>query len=70
MALSPYALEQMGYELIPEGGIEAHFKSLNVYAIRGIVSDDTSPLSPKTLYRVTNDFYFQLATALTKFTKS
>lgn len=60
MALSPYALEQMGYELIPEGGIEAHFKSLNVYAIRGIVSDDTSPLSPKTLYRVTNDFSFSI----------
>ncbi len=61
MGLTNYALEQMGFERIPDGErIEAHFKSINVYEIRGISSDDTSLLSPAELKHVSNDFSFSI----------
>ena len=61
MGLTNYALEQMGFELIPENGqIEAYFKSINVYEVRGITSDEKSPLIPEELKKVTEDFSFSI----------
>lgn len=53
MGISNYALEQMGFELIPENGqIEAYFKSINVYEVRGIASDKKSPFIPSELKKL------------------
>lgn len=61
MGLSNYTLERMGFELIPENvQIEAYFKSINVYEVRGIVSDNKSPLIPSELKTVTDDFSFSI----------
>jgi hypothetical protein len=61
MGLTKYALEQMGFERIPDGErIEAHFKSINVYGIRGINSDNKSPLSPEKIKQISKDFSFSL----------
>ncbi|SFO38482.1 hypothetical protein [Nitrosospira briensis] len=61
MGLSSYLLGQMGFELIPENKqIEAYFKSLNVYEIRGISSDKKSPLIPGKLKKITSDFSFSI----------
>jgi hypothetical protein len=61
MGITNYGLEQMGFERIPDGErIEAHFKSINVYGIRGINSDDKSPLSPEELKHVLKEFSFSL----------
>ena len=61
MGLSNYALGQMGFELIPKNGqIEAYFKSINVYEIRGITSDYKSPLIPSKLKKITDDFSFSI----------
>jgi hypothetical protein len=65
MSFTNYALEQMGFERIPKGErIEANFKSINVYEIRGFISDDTLPLLPAELKRVSNDFSFSIGDSL------
>ncbi len=61
MALSDHALEKMGFERIPEDLVlEARFCSLNVYEIRGILSDEKAPLDPSLLKRTDNVVTFSL----------
>jgi hypothetical protein len=61
MGLTSYSLEKMGFEPIPPNiAIEANFRSLNVYEVRGIVSDKKSPLDPATLMRTDNEVSFSL----------
>jgi len=61
MSLTNYALEKMGFELIPpDVTIEANFRSLNVYEVQGIVSDKKSPLDPAALMRKDIEVSFSL----------
>lgn len=61
MGLTNYALEEMGFEKIPDDlTIEAHFRSLNVYEARGIVSDKMAPLDPTSLKSTDNEVSFSL----------
>lgn len=61
MALSNHALEKMGFEQIPDDlALEARFRSLNLYQIRGIISDKKAPLDPRLLKRTDNVVSFSL----------
>lgn len=61
MGLTNYALEGMGFEQIPADlKIKAHFRSLNVYKVRGIVSDKQSPINPADLKSTDNGISFSL----------
>lgn len=61
MGFTNYALEQMGFEQIPDDlTIEARFQSLNVYEARGIVSDKKEPLDPALLKKTSDVVSFSL----------
>ncbi|MBI3547295.1 MAG: hypothetical protein HY081_12005 [Gammaproteobacteria bacterium] len=61
MGLSNYTLEQMGFELIPHNvHIEAYFKSINVYEIRGITFDNNSHFVPGELKSVAKNVSFSI----------
>jgi hypothetical protein len=65
MGLSAYSIKKMGFELIPEGiQIEAYFKSLNLYQIRGISSGDEINFSPDKLKIITEDYSFSIGNSV------
>lgn len=61
MGLTNYALERMGFAEIPSDlVIEARFCSLNIYEVRGLVSDRASPLKPDELKCADNEIALSL----------
>jgi hypothetical protein len=65
MGLSNFALEKMGFKQIPENlTIEARFRSLNVYEVRGIVSNKKSPINPADLKSTDNEISFSLGDSI------
>lgn len=59
MGLTTFAIERMGFEPIPEDVvIEAVFKSINVYEIRGVISEKGFPFIPENLLKNIEGFKF------------
>jgi hypothetical protein len=65
MGLSNYALGMIGFEKIPEDTpLEVRFHSLNVYEIRGITSNNESPLNPDDLKREKSEISVSIGDSL------
>lgn len=67
MGWSKYLLEEMGFTRIPKDqSIEAQFKSINVYQVKGLGLDESSSEWPELLKRKSKNFMFSFGKCVNK----
>jgi len=71
MPITTVGLKFMGFESIPESEkIEAYFKSLKIYQVKGLDFDKSSPLSPNLLKQISDNFSFSIGTSVNELCKT